>query len=229
MAIIGRLKTDLVDVCGGWNFVCGQVWPRNADVCLFVSRWFFVARIEGCENRDFDKFHFLGKNRRFYEMLIWSCSGPLNALLIGFSSFSGSIHPGTLVWGKFSKFCFLRFLKVLTHPKWSIWVNRLSPNCGKIAPFELKISDGARNSPSRPHVNFQLIHVHLKFSCSEKPLLQGPFHQIWVWSGRGTTVKFWVRKFPNSGHPLKIVFLGQIFLNSTMTALKTRFEQVWLS
>ena len=186
---------DLVDVSRGWKFVCGLVWPQNADVCLLVSRWFFVARIEGCENRDFDKFHFLGKNRRFYEMLIWSCSGPLNALIIGFSSFSGSIHPGTLVWEKFAKFCFLRFLKVLTHQKLSIWENRLSPKFGKIAPFELKISDGARNSPSRPHVNFQLIHVHLKFSCSEKPLLQGPFHQIWVWSALAQLWSFGFEKF----------------------------------
>ena len=38
----------------------------------------------------------------------------------------------------------------------------MSPKFGKIAPFELKISDGARSGPSRPHVNFELIHVHLK-------------------------------------------------------------------
>ena len=186
---------DLVDVSRGWNFVCGLVWPQNADVCLFVSRWFFVAKVEGCKNRDFDKFHFLAKNRRFYEMLIWSCSGPLNALLIGFSSFSGSIHPGTLVWEKFAKFCFLRFLKVLTHPKWSIWENRLSPKFGKIAPFELKIYDGARNGPSRLHVNFELIQAHLKFFGSEKPLLQGPFHQIWVWSAQAQLWSFGFEKF----------------------------------
>ena len=186
---------DLVDVSRGWNFVCGLERPQYADVCLFVSRWFFVAEIEGCENRDFDKFHFLVKNRRFYEMLIWSCSGPLNALIIGFSSFSGSIHPGTLVWEKFAKFCFLRFLKVLTHPKWSIWENRLSPKFGKIAPFELKIYDGARNGPSRLHVNFELIQAHLKFFGSEKPLLQGPFHQIWVWSALAQLWSFGFEKF----------------------------------
>ena len=186
---------DLVDVSRGWNFVWGLVWLQNADVCLLVSRGFFVAKIEGCQNRDFDKFHFLAKNRRFYEMLIWSCSGPLNALLIGFSSFSGSIYPGTLVWGKFAKFCFLRFLKVLTHPKLSIWENRLWPKFGKIAPFELKIYDGARNGPSRLHVNFELIQAHLKFFGSEKPLLQGPFHQIWVWSALAQLWSFGFEKF----------------------------------
>ena len=100
IAIMGRLKMDLVGVSRGSNFVCGLVWPPNADVCLFGSRRCFVAEIEGCENRDFEKFHFLAKNRRFYEMLIWSCSGPLNALKSPFSGFSGSIYPGTLVLGK---------------------------------------------------------------------------------------------------------------------------------
>ena len=49
------------------------------------------------------------------------------------------------------------------------------PKFGKIAPFELKISDGARNGPSRLHVNFEPIHVHLNFSVSEKPLLGALF------------------------------------------------------
>ena len=45
----------------------------------------------------------------------------------------------------------------------------------------------------------------------------------------GPVVKFWVRKIPHFGCSLKIVFLGQFFLNSTITALKARFERVWLS
>ena len=62
----------------------------------------------------------------------------------------------------------------------SIWENRLSPKFGKIAPFELKMNFTHGNWPSRLQVNFELIHVNFQFFCFEKPVLQGPFHQIGV-------------------------------------------------
>ena len=42
-------------------------------------------------------------------------------------------------------------------------------------------------------------------------------------------MKFWVRKIQNLGHSLKIVFLGQIYLNSTITASRALSEQVLLA
>ena len=128
---MGRLKMDLVEVARGSNFVCGLVWPPNADVCLFGSRRCFVAKIEGCENRDFDKFHFLAKNRRFYEMLIWSCSGPLNALKTPFSGFSGSIYPGALVWEKFAKFFLHRIFSIFEGPNPPKMVELKNSICAK--------------------------------------------------------------------------------------------------
>ena len=118
------------------------------------------------------------------------------------------MNPGTLVWGNFSKFRFLRFLKVLTHPKWSICENRLSPKFGKIAPFELKICMWLFDGSSRLHVNFELIQVHLNFFGSEKTAPTGPFSPNLSLKCRGPVVKFWVRKISNLGHSVKIVFPG---------------------
>ena len=39
----------------------------------------------------------------------------------------------------------------------------MSPKFGKIAPFELKINFTHGIRPSRLHVNFEPIHVHLNF------------------------------------------------------------------
>ena len=57
----------------------------------------------------------------------------------------------------------------------------------------------------------------------------GPFSPNLSLKCPGPVVKFWVRKIPNLGHSLKIVFPGQFFLNSTITASRARFERVWLS
>ena len=34
IAILAPLKLALLVVCRWWNFVCGQLWPQNSDLCL---------------------------------------------------------------------------------------------------------------------------------------------------------------------------------------------------
>ena len=173
-----------------WTSVVSKCWCVSFRLSLILCR-----RNWGKRKSRFWQISLFGRKSSILRNAHLKLFRASKRVLIGFSSFSGSVHPGTLVWGKFSKFCFLRLLKVLTHPKWSIWENRLSPKFGKIAPFELKIYDGARNGPSRLHVNFELIQAHLKFFGSEKPLLQGPFHQIWVWSAQAQLWSFGFEKF----------------------------------
>ena len=102
------------------------------------------------------------------------------------------------------------------------------PNFAKIAPFELKIFSGARIGPNRLHVNFEPIRFMSIWTSSEIPpkkgLKRGYFGKS-ASEGPRPSCDISGQIFEDFGDWLKIVFLGQSTLNSTMTALKARFER----
>ena len=102
------------------------------------------------------------------------------------------------------------------------------PNFAKIAPFELKIFSGAGIGPNRLHVNFEPIRFKSILTSSEIPPKKGLKRGISAnlpLKGPGPVVTFPDKFFEDFGDWLKIVFLGQSTLNSTLTALKARFER----
>ena len=129
----------------------------------------------------------------------------------------------------FSFFEFLRFLKVLTHPKWTVWENRLELIFAKNAPFELKIFSAFGIGPNKLHINFEPIRCNSILNSFEIPPKMGlkrGYLAKFESEGPRPIVRLWVRKIRHFGDWLKIVVLGQFFLNSTKTTLRARFERV---
>ena len=129
---------------------------------------------------------------------------------------------------KFSYIEFFRFLKVLAHEKLARRENRFGLKFAKNAPFELKIFSGAGIGPNRLHVNFEPIRFMSILTSSEIPPKKGLKRGYLAKSaseGPGPVVTFLDKFFEDFGDWLKIVFPGQSTLNSTMTALKARFER----
>ena len=134
-------------------------------------------------------------------------------------------------WRNFFIFEFLRFLKVLAHEKLARRENRFGLKFAKNAPFELKIFSGFGIGLSRPHVNFEPIRFMSENRSFEKPPKKGVFHGEKGYlaksasEGPGPVVTFLEKFFEDFGDWPKTVFPGQSTLNSTMTALKARFER----
>ena len=101
------------------------------------------------------------------------------------------------------------------------------PNFAKIAPIELKIFSGAGIGPNRLHVNFEPIRsgwIWIGFEIPPKMGLKRGYLAKSASEGPGPVVTFPDKFFEDFGDWLKIVFPGQLFLNSTITALTARFE-----
>ena len=120
-------------------------------------------------------------------------------------------------------------MKVITHPKWTVWENRLELIFAKNAPFELKIFSAFGIGPNKLHINFEPIRCNSILNSFEIPPKMGLKRGYLAKSASEVarpSCDIFGKIFEDFGDWLKIVFLGQSTLNSTMTALKARFERV---